>query len=257
MLVYLQKILPLHAISRLTGHLCQWKAGFLKNLFILYFIHHYGVNIDEIKAFDPKHYANFNEFFTRELKPGVRPIAENLQAVVSPCDGVISELGEIKDLQLLQAKGHYYQLQDLLGGETELAERFKQGYFMTIYLAPKDYHRVHMPLSGKLEQMIHVPGKLYSVNPATVAAIPNLFAMNERVINIFDTSVGSMAVILVGATNVGSIETVWHGVVTPPARKTIQQWDYETQAIELKKGDEMGRFNMGSTVIILFAATVA
>ncbi len=243
-----------HGLSRFIGYLAHWRAGVLKNAFIVFFVKHYGVNVGEIDSFDPVRYPSFNVFFTRALKSGVRPMAQEAGAVVSPADGVISEIGYLDEGRLLQAKGRSYELHDLLAGDVDLVEAFVRGSFLTIYLAPKDYHRVHMPVGGKLQHMIHVPGSLYSVGPATVNSIPNLFARNERVISIFETEQGPLAVILVGATCVGSIETLWHGVVTPPTGRVLQHWEYGQEGIELQRGDEMGRFNMGSTVILLFAS---
>ena len=252
MFILLQKIIPQHALSRLVGVLAYWRAGFLKNVFIRFFVRHYQVNLADIADFNPKNYPSFNDFFTRYLKPGVRPLAQESDAVVSPVDGLVSEVGDTTGGRLLQAKGQDYSLQDLLGGDAVTAAQFAGGKFLTVYLSPKDYHRVHMPLAGQLVQMVHVPGKLFSVNQATVAAIPNLFARNERVIAYFKTALGPMAVILVGATCVGSIAMKWHGVVTPPTSKKLQHWEYHSQNIKLERGDEVGHFNMGSTVIVLF-----
>ncbi len=253
MFILLQKLIPQHALSRLVGKLAYWQAGFLKDLFIGFFVRHYGVNVQEIENFDPKNYACFNDFFTRYLKAGARPIAQAANAVVSPADGAVSELGDSKAGRILQAKQHDYSIADLLGGDAVSAAQFADGKFATIYLAPKDYHRLHMPLAGQLLQMVHVPGKLFSVNQQTVAAIPNLFARNERVVCIFKTAVGPMAVILVGATCVGSIEMKWHGVVTPATGRKLQHWEYYSQNIKLERGEEIAHFNMGSTVIVLFA----
>lgn len=249
----LTQLLPLHALSRLVGYLAYWRAGFLKTAFIRFFVQHYKVSLDEIENYNPQNYPSFNDFFTRYLKPGVRPIAEGAGVAVSPADGVVSEVGSIEADRLLQAKGSYYSLKDLLGNDGVMASLFSGGSFLTIYLSPKDYHRVHAPLAGQLKQMLHIPGKLFSVNQASVQSIPNLFARNERVVSLFETEVGPMAVILVGATCVGSIEMKWHGVVTPPTTRSVQQWSYHSQIIKLQRGDELGHFNMGSTVIVLFA----
>lgn len=207
---------------------------------------------------NPFKYATYNDFFTRHLKPECRPIDTNNNAIVSPADGNMAQRGLIKQDQILQAKGHNYSVQSLLGGDTNLAKQFINGSFATIYLAPKDYHRVHMPLTGRLRKMIYVPGELFSVNAHAAENIPNLFARNERVVAIFDTAAGPMALILVGAMIVGSIETKWFGTVTPPHSKTIKTWEYDADTnIELAKGAEMGLFKLGSTVIVLFAAQAA
>jgi phosphatidylserine decarboxylase len=207
---------------------------------------------------DPLAYPTYNDFFTRHLKPECRPIDTNNDAIVSPADGNMAQIGLIKQNQILQAKGHSYSVQSLLGGDANLAAQFLNGSFATIYLAPKDYHRVHMPLTGRLKKMIYVPGKLFSVNAHAAENIPDLFARNERVVAIFDTAAGPMALILVGAMIVGSIETKWFGVVTPPHSKTIKTWEYGADSnIELSKGDEMGLFKLGSTVIVLFGPQAA
>ncbi len=197
-------------------------------------------------------FTDFNDFFTRELKPQVRMDKTSKNELCCPVDGAVSELGHIDNDQLLQAKGHTFSLLELLAGDTQLADSFRNGQFATIYLSPRDYHRIHMPVSGTLRSMTHVPGRLFGVNQASVKTIPQLFSRNERVITIFDTPAGSMALILVGAIFVSSIETIWHGVVTPPRRKSVQHWDYQEGEL-LQKAGEMGRFNMGSTVILLFA----
>ncbi len=200
---------------------------------------------------NPLAYPTYNDFFGRQLKPECRPIDTAPDSIVSPADGSIAQIGKIAEEKILQAKNHNYSLSTLLGNDNSLAATFINGSFATIYLAPKDYHRVHMPLAGKLTAMMHVPGKLYSVSPTTADNIPDLFAKNERVVTIFNTEFGPMAVILVGAMIVGSIETVWHGVVTPPHRAGIRKWEYAEQNINLAKGDELGRFKLGSTVILL------
>jgi phosphatidylserine decarboxylase len=201
-------------------------------------------------------YATFNEFFVRPLRDGARPIVAEPHVLALPADGAISQLGAIRDDQIFQAKGHNYTLEALLAGNYLLAEPFRNGLFATTYLAPSDYHRVHMPCDGILREMIYVPGDLFSVNPLTAANVPNLFARNERVICVFDTAFGPMVQILVGATIVGSIETVWAGTVTPPREGIIRRWTYPAEgmegAIQLVKGEEMGRFKLGSTVINLF-----
>jgi len=223
-----------------------------KNLFIKQIIRHYGVNMDEALEQDINAYKSFNDFFTRELKPGARPITTEHNAIACPADGAVSQAGNITGGEIFQAKGKSYTATDLLGGSVERAEPFNNGVFTTIYLSPKDYHRLHMPLTGTLREMVHVPGRLFSVNTATTNSVPGLFARNERVVALFDTEVGPMALVLVGAIFVSSIETVWHGVVTPPSISSVQSWDYQENAPTLKIGEEMGRFNMGSTIIVLF-----
>jgi len=209
--------------------------------------------MEEAKNPDWKSYSSFNNFFTRELNENAREICSDEKSIASPVDGAISQLGEINDDLIFQAKGHAYSLTQLLGDREDLGKKFKDGEFNTIYLSPKDYHRIHTPIDGTLKEMIHVPGELFSVNPTTVENVPALFARNERVICLFDTKAGPMAMILVGAIFVGSIETVWHGEVTPPTAKEIRNWLYEDEEKSFVKGEEMGRFNMGSTVILLHA----
>jgi len=250
-----QYLLPHKFISMLAGLSANCKIVCIKNMLIRYFINRYAVNMNEAIESNPFAYASYNHFFTRALKPGCRPIASAASAIVSPADGQLAQIGAIKNHQLIQAKGHEYSVQDLLGGDRALAQEFADGSFATIYLAPKDYHRVHMPLAGRLTKMQYIPGKLFSVNTHAAQNIPNLFARNERVVTIFDTEAGKMAVILVGAMIVGSIETVWAGAITPPHFNSINAWEYDhlEQAIQLEKGAEMGRFKLGSTVIVLFA----
>ena len=254
--VGLQYWIPQHGLTRLVGKLASAKAGGLTTAIINWFIKQYKVNMDEALHSDPKHFKTFNEFFVRELKEGMRPIAEGDSVIVHPADARVSQFGPITDGQLIQAKGHDFSARELLGGDASLAEEFKDGEFATLYLSPSDYHRVHMPCDGTLRQMIYVPGDLFSVNPLTAENVPNLFARNERVVCIFDTEFGPMAQVLVGATIVGSIEQVWAGTITPPRGNSVYKWDYPAQgdkAIILKKGEEMGRFKLGSTVINLFA----
>ncbi|MEZ8859755.1 archaetidylserine decarboxylase [Vibrio sp. 10N.247.311.51] len=254
--VGLQYWIPQHGLTRLVGKLASAKAGGLTTAIINWFIKQYKVNMDEALHSDPKHFKTFNEFFVRELKEGMRPIAEGESVIVHPADARVSQFGPITDGQLIQAKGHNYSARELLGGDAALADEFKDGEFATLYLSPSDYHRVHMPCDGTLRQMIYVPGDLFSVNPLTAENVPNLFARNERVVCIFDTEFGPMAQVLVGATIVGSIEQVWAGTITPPRGNSVYKWDYPAQgdkAIILKKGEEMGRFKLGSTVINLFA----
>lgn len=249
-----QYLLPQHGLSRLMARFthCQQRAW--KNSFIRLIVRLYGVNMAEAASEQLDDYPSFNAFFTRALKPGVRPITDAANAIASPADGVISQIGAITHDQLLQAKGHQYSVIELLGGDAARADSFKDGAFATVYLSPKDYHRLHMPLTGQLTEMVHIPGRLFSVNTTTADTVPKLFARNERVVCYFDTAAGPMALILVGAIFVSSIETVWHGVVTPPTRSTPRQWHYHHSTTTLEKGMEMGRFNMGSTIIVLFGA---
>ena len=254
--VQLQHVMPKYAISRAMGKFAAAEAGWFTQVFIRWFIRQYKIDMSEAILEQPSDYKTFNEFFTRYLKPELRPLLANEPHLFAhPVDGAISQLGDIDDDRIFQAKGHDYSLLELLGGDTEAAEQFHDGEFATIYLAPKDYHRIHMPCDGVLRKMIYVPGDLYSVNPLTVAHVPNLFARNERVIAIFDGEFGPFAMILVGATIVASIGTVWSGTVTPPKGTDVHTWHYPAsgdQAIRLKKGEEMGHFKLGSTVILLF-----
>lgn len=248
-----QYILPHHPLSRLMGLLTHSELPAWKNFYIKQIIRHYQVNIEEAADTDINSYRSFNEFFTRALKPEARPINKQAGALVSPADGVISQAGKIAAGDIIQAKGKNYTVIDLLGGDQERAKPFNAGQFATIYLSPKDYHRLHMPVAGTLKEMVHIPGRLFSVNAATTNSVPRLFARNERVACLFDTAAGPMALVLVGAIFVASIETVWHGVVTPPTEKNILTWQYTgSKAPRLKLGEEMGRFNMGSTIIMLF-----
>lgn len=254
--ITLQYILPKHLISRLVGYLAAAKLGFLSHALIKLFIKAYGINMAEAKHEHAEAYASFNEFFTRPLKDGVRPLVADANMLAHPVDGTVSQLGNIEGDQLIQAKGHYYSTEALLGGDKATAAPYENGKFACIYLAPKDYHRIHMPVDGVLREMIYVPGELFSVNPLTAENVPGLFARNERVVTIFDTPVGPMALVLVGATIVASIETVWAGTVTPPTGKEVFRWQYPAEganAVHLKKGDEMGRFKLGSTVVLTFA----
>ncbi|TXK98491.1 phosphatidylserine decarboxylase [Methylococcaceae bacterium HT1] len=251
-----QYILPHHPLSRLMRQLTHSKNKAWKNLFIKQIVSHYGVNMDEAKDSSVNSYASFNQFFTRELKADVRTTANNKGDIACPADGAVSQAGNITEGNIIQAKGKSYTAVDLLGGDEQRAAPFKNGKFTTIYLSPKDYHRLHMPLDGTLKEMIHVPGRLFSVNAATANSVPRLFARNERVVAIFDTEIGPMALVLVGAIFVASIETVWHGEVTPPTAKEVQTWQYTDNAPHLKRGEEMGRFNMGSTIIVLYGNDV-
>ena len=244
--VYLQYLLPKQALTELAGRFARWQGGRWTHAVIRWFIKRYQVNMEEAADPDITHYASFNDFFTRALQPGVRPLAH--AQWVCPVDGAISQFGRIDGDQIFQAKGHRYSTRALVGGDAQLAAQFQNGDFATIYLSPKDYHRIHMPAAGRLLRMIHVPGDLFSVNPATAQGMPGLFARNERVVCVFDTFV----MVLVGATIVGSMATTWHGVVNPPRSPTIREWHYDGAAIHLQQGDEMGRFLLGSTVVILW-----
>lgn len=249
-----QYILPHHFISRLVLRATRVRAPWFKNPLMRWFVKKFNVNMAEAANEHLESYPDFNSFFTRTLKDNARPFDQNPQRVLCPVDGAISQLGYITGTTVFQAKGYSYDLQSLLGGNAVLAAQFKDGAFATLYLSPRDYHRFHMPLAGRLTQMLYVPGRLFSVNPTTVRRVRNLFARNERVVAVFDSCVGPMVMIPVGALNVACIETVWHGVVTPPHRQPVQRWIYDRDddVIQLEKGAEMGRFNMGSTVILLF-----
>lgn len=254
--ITLQYLLPKHLISRIVGKLAAAKLGFVSHALISLFIKAYKINMQEARFEKAADYASFNEFFTRPLKDGIRPLATASDIIAQPVDGKISQLGDIVAGQLVQAKNHDYSLQSLLGGKADTAEPFLGGKFATIYLAPKDYHRIHMPVTGTLREMIYVPGELFSVNPLTAENVPDLFARNERVVTIFDTEFGPMALVLVGATIVASIETVWAGTITPPAGSSVFRWQYPAtglNSVTLAKGAEMGRFKLGSTVILAFA----
>ena len=249
-----QYCLPKHAISRLVGKLAAAEAGSLTTTLIKAFIKRYQVDMSEALHESPEFYGNFNDFFTRELKAGIRPIVADPLTVALPVDGAISQLGAINQGRIIQAKNHDYSARELLGGFDDLVAPFRGGSFATIYLAPKDYHRIHMPVEGVLESMVFVPGDLFSVNPLTARRVPNLFARNERVVATFSTPYGPLAMVLVGATIVASIETVWAGTVAPSrGKKEVVRWDYQgEEAISLAKGAEMGRFKLGSTVVCLF-----
>jgi len=250
-----QYVLPKHAVSRLVGKLAAAQAGFVTTGLISIFIKAFKINMEEAQQSNASDYKTFNQFFTRPLKEGMRPIDQSPDGFVHPVDGTVSQLGDIVDDNIFQAKGHDYSLVTLLGGCEKTAEPFQNGKFATVYLAPKDYHRIHMPIKGSLTQMVYVPGDLFSVNPLTAQNVPNLFARNERVVAIFDTEVGPMAMVLVGATIVASIETVWAGTVTPPTGKRVFRWHYDSDtdnAITLEKGQEMGRFKLGSTIVACF-----
>lgn len=245
-----QYILPQHFLSRIVYVLMRSQLAWVKNLLIYLISRVAGINYGEALSPDPADYVSFNAWFTRALKPGARIFDPDPQAFLAPCDGTISETGPLRENRILQAKGKDYLLQDLLAGDP-VCQQLVGGYFSTIYLSPKDYHRIHMPLGGRLQRMIHVPGKLFSVAPYTVRQVPRLFARNERVISIFKTDSGPMVMVLVGAMLVSSTETVWAGEVTPTKNKEVTVTDYPDDEITLAKGDEMGRFNMGSTVIVV------
>jgi len=245
-----QYFLPKQALSTIAGKLAESEAGGLTTRVIRWFVQRYGVDLSEAVDTDPISYRSFNEFFTRPLRAGARPLAD--AAFLCPVDGAISQFGAIEHDQIFQAKGHRYSTVALVGGDRSLAARFENGAFATLYLSPRDYHRIHMPVDGRLTRMIHVPGALFSVNPATARGVPGLFARNERVVCVFEAGFGPFVLILVGATIVGSMATVWHGTVNPPRVRKIREWRYDDQQIVLKKGDEMGRFLLGSTVVVLF-----
>jgi len=245
-----QYLLPKQALSVLAGWFASARAGGLTTGAIRRFVARYGVDMSEAAEPDIASYATFNDFFTRALRPGARPLAQ--ADAICPVDGVVSQLGPIEQDRIFQAKGHHYSTTALLAGDAELAERFRDGSFATIYLSPRDYHRIHMPCDGRLLRMEHVPGSLFSVNPTTARGVPGLFARNERVVCLFDTPLGPMALVLVGATIVGSMATVWHGQVNPPRTGRLRRWDYGDQQIVLRQGEEMGRFLLGSTVVLLF-----
>lgn len=247
-------VLPHHALTRVVYWLTRQQSSLTPRV-IRWFARKYSVDMQDAVNPDLESYSTFNEFFTRALKPEARPIASANNAIACPADGRVSAVGMITDARVFQAKGLDYSLLSLLGGDGQATERLGNGHFMTIYLSPRDYHRLHMPLTGKLIKQTHVPGRLFSVGPHTVRALPDLFARNERVVAQFETDHGLMALVLVGAMNVAAIETVWHGLVTPPKGVSINHINYEndsaTSSTTLEKGAEMGRFNMGSTIIVL------
>ena len=251
--VLLQYLLPKQALTVLAGKFANARAGGLTTGVIRWFVGRYGVNMGEAANPDIASYASFNEFFTRPLKSGARPLAQ--ADFICPVDGAISQFGAIERDQIFQAKGHSYSTTALVGGDGELAKQFENGSFATLYLSPKDYHRIHMPCDGRLLRMVHVPGDLFSVNPVTARGVPGLFARNERVVCVFESADGQarpFVLVLVGATIVGSMATVWHGVVNPPRPGHLREWRYEDQHLLFKQGDEMGRFLLGSTVVMLF-----
>ncbi len=252
LLVLPQHTIPQHLLSRWVHRATRYKVDWWKNTLIVWFTRFFDVDMSIAKERGRDSYPDFNSFFTRELQPGVRSIAREAGSVIAPVDGWVSEIGEIQDGGITQAKGKRFTLSQLLGGDPELAEHFRQGSFTTLYLSPRDYHRVHMPVGGRLLEMIYIPGRLFAVNPRSARVVNDLFARNERIVNLFDTDAGLMALIMVGAIFVGSMDTVWHGAVTPARTRTLRRWRYEEDPVHLDKGAELGRFNMGSTVILLF-----
>jgi len=248
-------VLPHQRLSRIVRKATRWRTGWWKNLLIRVFSRHFRVDLSEARIQRPEDFPDFNSFFTRALRPGVREMPEDPAAIACPVDGSISELGNIRDGSLIQAKGREYSLETLLGGDANRANPFRNGKFVTLYLSPRDYHRIHMPVAGRLRETCYVPGRLFSVAPHTTRAIPGLFTRNERLCAIFDTAAGPMAMVLVGAIFVSCIETVWEGVVNPvPGRPLAVRHFPDTglPPVELQRGEEMGRFNMGSTVILLY-----
>jgi len=247
-MVFLQYLLPQHWLSRLMFRFARIENVWLKNTFTHWFVKTYQVNLSEARREQVEDYKHFNDFFTRSLKSSARPIASS--AIICPVDGTVSQVGNINNTQILQAKGRDYSVDQLLANDPRSAE-FINGFFTTIYLSPKDYHRIHMPYDGKLVSMDYIPGDLFSFNQQTAQNVDNLFARNERVVCYFETQFGLCAFVLVGAIFVGSMQTVWQGQINPPYKKQVQHFDYQDQDIQLKKGEELGRFNMGSTIIML------
>lgn len=245
-----QYIYPKQALTSFAGWVAGKERGSVTTWIVRRFVAKYDVNMAEAVESDISRYASFNDFFTRALKPGARPIAD--APLVCPVDGAISQFGPIAGDQIFQAKGHAYTTTALVGGDAALAARFKDGSFATLYLSPRDYHRIHMPCDGRLTRMVYVPGELFSVNPTTARGVPGLFARNERVVCVFESERGPFVLVLVGATIVGSMATVWHGVVNPPRGGEVREWRYDDREIVLRKGEEMGRFLLGSTVVMLF-----
>ena len=252
--IFLQKIVPQHLISRLIGSFAASKNKKIKNIFISFFIDRYDINMKEALEENPFLYESFNAFFTRQLKPGIRNFSQDGNCISSPVDGEISQVGSIKTGKIFQAKGRFFSLLEFLGGEKDLEKKFTEGKFSTIYLSPKDYHRIHMPFSGTLKSMTYIPGDLFSVNPVTVDSVDNLFSRNERLSCIFETEKGFMAVVLVGAMIVSGIRVSWDSFNFKKNR-IIQKWDYPRTgegSVFLKKGDELGQFFLGSTVVLCF-----
>lgn len=245
-----QYLLPKQALTLLAGRIAGARGGRWTTRLIEWFVKRYQVNMAEAANPDVASYPTFNAFFTRALKPGARPLAR--AELICPVDGAISQFGALQKGQIFQAKGHHFSSTALVGGDAALAARFDDGHFATLYLSPRDYHRIHMPCDGRLTRMIHVPGDLFSVNPTTARGVPGLFARNERVVCVFESARGPFVLVLVGATIVGSMATVWHGVVNPPRPGEVREWTYDDPALSFKQGDEMGRFLLGSTVVMLF-----
>ena len=245
-----QYLLPKQALTTLAGKFASARLGGLTTSVIRWFVGRYIVNMAEAANPDIASYSSFNDFFTRALKPGARPLAQ--ADLICPVDGAISQFGPIAKDQVFQAKGHTYSTTALVGGDAAAAARFDNGHFATLYLSPRDYHRIHMPCAGELTRMVHVPGDLFSVNPTTARGVPGLFARNERVVCFFESAHGPFVLVLVGATIVGSMATVWHGQVNPPRTGVLRQWDYAKGQVSLQQGEEMGRFLLGSTVVMLF-----
>jgi phosphatidylserine decarboxylase len=248
--VLLQYLMPKQLLTVLAGKFASARLGRLTTAVIRRFVARYGVDMQEAADPDIASYPSFNEFFTRPLREGARPLADT--AFICPVDGAISQFGAIERDSIFQAKGHSYTTTALVGGDADLAAQFADGSFATLYLSPRDYHRIHMPCAGRLRRMIHVPGELFSVNPATARGVPGLFARNERVVCVFDSPFGPFVLTLVGATIVGSMATVWHGIVNPPRSRSVREWHYDGREVALQKGQEMGRFLLGSTVVMLF-----
>jgi phosphatidylserine decarboxylase len=247
--VLLQYLLPKTLITEWAGAVATSRAGWTRGL-VPWFIRRYGVDMSEAAEPDPARYASFNDFFTRALREGIRPMAA--APFVCPVDGAVSQCGSIEGDGVLQVKGHRYSARTLVGGDAELAAAFRDGDAVTLYLSPRDYHRIHMPCDGRLQRMIYVPGSLFSVNPVTVRGVPGLFTRNERVVCLFESSAGPFVMVLVGATIVGGIGTVWHGTVNAPRAREPRCWDYADRTVVLRQGEEMGRFLVGSTVVLLF-----
>lgn len=249
--VLLQYALPKQRLTAFAGRIAEAQAGSTTTRLIRWFVGKYAVDMSEAADPDIGSYKSFNDFFTRALKVGARPLAEG--DFVCPVDGAISQFGAIDDDRIVQAKGHRFTTTALVGGDDALAAQFRHGSFANLYLSPKDYHRLHMPCDGMLTRMIYVPGKLFSVNPVTARGVPDLFARNERLVCVFESADhGPFVMVLVGATIVGSMATVWHGVVNAKRPNRISEWTYDDQDIRLKKGEEMGRFLLGSTIVMLF-----
>ena len=251
--VILQHLLPKQRLTTVAGRIARAQGGSMTTRLIRWFVGKYGVDMNEAANTDIGSYKTFNDFFSRPLRSGARPLAN--ADFICPVDGAISQFGAIDDHHILQAKGHRFTTTELIGGDSALAAQFRHGSFANLYLSPKDYHRLHMPCDGKLMRMIYVPGALFSVNPVTARGVPNLFARNERVVCVFASEeLGSFVMVLVGATIVGSMATTWHGVVNPKRTNKVSEWTYADEAIALRKGEEMGRFLLGSTIVMLFRA---